>query len=239
MKILSLLCTAAWVSTVAGFCPRPSTLAKTSSLHMTMRNNPNTSENPLESLTKQFGDLFASKKVVQKEEKRPVYPDTVIEPDFRVAGIFLAAGILLDFIPYIQILLGIPVTLLGLLFLIQTFRIKFVFDETTFNLKMGDDLESSGENVIVGGENRWAYDSFVNYDFFPEGWIDQPQGPILVYFKETQTPSDKWEEGPGAKANSEEALAKGAKPGQVHFFPAVCNTKQMREEFRKRGCAKI
>lgn len=35
----------------------------------------------------------------------------------------------------------------------------------------------------MGGENCWTYDSFVNYDFFPEGWIDKPQGPILVYFK--------------------------------------------------------
>jgi hypothetical protein len=24
-----------------------------------------------------------------------------------------------------------------------------------------------------------------------QGWIDKPQGPILVYFKETQTPSGK------------------------------------------------
>ncbi len=27
--------------------------------------------------------------------------------------------------------------------------------------------------------------------FTTEGWIDEPQGPILVYFKETQTPSGK------------------------------------------------
>lgn len=34
--------------------------------------------------------------------------------------------------------------------------------------------------------------------------------PILVYFKETQTPPEMWNIGPGEKANSEEAIANGA-----------------------------
>ncbi|KAL3910161.1 MAG: hypothetical protein SGARI_002258 [Bacillariaceae sp.] len=163
--------------------------------------------------------------------------EVVIDRDFRLAGIFLAAGLLLDTIPILKFLLGLPVTALGILFLVQTFRLNFVCDESTFSLE--NTANESGENVIVGGENRWTYDSFVNYDFFPEGWIDQPQGPILVYFKETQTPSDKWNEGPGQSANSEEAMAKGAVPGQVHFFPAICNSKQLRDEWAKRGCQKL
>jgi hypothetical protein len=32
----------------------------------------------------------------------------------------------------------------------------------------------------------------VNYDYFPS-----KEFPILVYFKETQTPEEKWGEGPG------------------------------------------
>jgi len=36
----------------------------------------------------------------------------------------------------------------------------------------------------VGGENKWKYKSFVNWKFFPSEDL-----PILVYFKETQTPS--------------------------------------------------
>ncbi len=79
----------------------------------------------------------------------------------------------------------------------------------------------------------------MNYDFFPKGWIDQPQGPILVYFKENQTPSETWFQGPGKYANSEDALANGAKPGQVHFFPSIGNPQQIREQFEKRGCAKL
>jgi hypothetical protein len=162
----------------------------------------------------------------------------MIDADFRLGGIFLTAGLLLDQLPLLKWTLGPLITILGVLFLVQTFRLKFVCDSQAFELQQSAKGEA-GENVIVGGENRWTYDSFVNYEFFPKGWIDQPQGPILVYFKETQTPSDKWTEGPGASANSEDALAKGAKPGQVHFFPALCNCQQLKAEWERRGCAKL
>lgn len=92
--------------------------------------------------------------------------------------------------------------------------LSFCLRQDSFELKMSSG-EDTGENIVVGGENKWAYDSFVNWEFFPKGWIDQPQGPILVYFKETQTPQEEWDVGPGQKANSPEALAAGAKRGQV------------------------
>jgi len=72
---------------------------------------------------------------------------------------------------------------------------------------------------------RWYYCSFVNWDFFPS--IDYP---ILVYFKENQTPEDKWKEGPGG-------LDKVG-GGQLHFFPAIGNADQIKEQFETRGCAK-
>lgn len=119
------------------------------------------SNSPLDALK----SLFAPK---QEEEVAlaslpPPLPDVVIEPDFRLAGIFLGLGLLLDAIPYIQILLGLPVTLLGVLFLIQTFRVRFVFDNDSFSVKTSivdestGELQGSGENFVVGGENRWAY----------------------------------------------------------------------------------
>ncbi|CAB9514336.1 Protein of unknown function (DUF3119) [Seminavis robusta] len=203
-----------------------------------------------ETLSKEIGSLLKSKedtavKAVEEKEAKPTIPDVVIDSDYKLGAIFLAGGILLDLIPYIQLTLGPFVTLLGILFVVQTARLRFCFDDTSFELRTtgGDENEGNlgqtGENIVVGGENRWTYDSFVNYDFFPEGWIDQPQGPILVYFKETQTPSENWNDGPGQSANSPEALANGAKPGQVHFFPAICNSKQLRDEFARRGCAKL
>jgi hypothetical protein len=193
-----------------------------------------------------FGN-FLEKAQKTTEPEQPEYDTVVIDPDFRVAGAFLALGLLLDQIPYVQILLGLPVTALGILFLVQTFRIRFVFDEEnclelkTSSITDGGNLKDSGENVVVGGANRWKCDSIVNYDFFPKGWIDDnPIGPVLVYFKETQTDPSTWNEGPGKSANDPEKIAAGkAVAGQVHFFPTVCNAQQIRAEFEKRGCGKI
>ena len=128
---------------------------------------------------------------------------------------------------------GIPLALFGLFLAFQTTTLRFTFDDTSFSLVKAD-LSSTGKNVVVGGENSWAYDSFVNYDFFPSESF-----PILVYFKETQTASDKWNVGPGEKANSPEAIAKGAKPGQVHFFPAIANVQQLKAAFEAHDCSKL
>ncbi|PON55808.1 hypothetical protein TorRG33x02_298450 [Trema orientale] len=86
-----------------------------------------------------------------------------------------------------------PVGLLGILLLFQTTRVRFVFDDEALEVKVGngDQLQDSGENVFVGGKNRWKYSTFVNWELW---W---PNFPILVYFKETETKPE----------------------GQVHFFP--------------------
>lgn len=193
-----------------------------------------------------FGELFKPKSEPIPEEDEPVYYDPVtISNDFRVAGAFLAGGLLLDQIPYIQLTLGPLVTLLGLLFLVQSFRIRFVFNEKNelelVNVKniLTGETESSGENLVVGGANVWACDTIVNYDFFPPIG-SSPVGPILVYFKETQTDSKFWSDGPGEFANKEDKIKSGeAVAGQVHFFPAVCSSEQICEEFEKRGCGKL
>ncbi len=98
----------------------------------------------------------------------PAGEEIVIEKDFRLSAIFLGGGLLMDQIPFLQVTIGPIVTLLGILFLVQTFRLNFVCDDTTFSLQDTSQEEASvGENIVVGGENRWTYDSFVNYDFFP------------------------------------------------------------------------
>jgi len=185
-----------------------------------------------------FGDLLNPNKA--PEEEVPQYYDPVtIENDFRVAGLFLVVGGVMDVIPYLQVSVGPVVTALGVLFLVQSFRIRFQFNENNeLELVSGSENEV-GENKIVGGDNVWSCDSIVNYDFFPPIG-SSPIGPILVYFKETQTPSDKWNEGPGKQANDPEKIASGeAVEGQVHFFPAVCNAEQICEEFEKRNCGKL
>mmetsp|Transcript_13110 Transcript_13110/g.38569 ORF Transcript_13110/g.38569 Transcript_13110/m.38569 type:complete len:232 (-) Transcript_13110:390-1085(-) len=163
----------------------------------------------------------------------------VISPsyDLAVGSIALAAAFGLPQSPLKSrisaFLGGIPLLLFGLFLTYQTTTLRFTFDDTNFSL-VKSDLSSTGENVVVGGENVWAYDKFVNYDFFPSRDF-----PVLVYFKETQTPEKYWNDGPGASANSDEALSKGAVPGQVHFFPAIGNVEKMAGEFDSRGCAKL
>ena len=39
---------------------------------------------------------------------------------------------------------------------------EFIFDQEAFELEQGDSLADMGENIVVGGTNQWAYDSFVN-----------------------------------------------------------------------------
>lgn len=106
-----------------------------------------------------FGDFKGIAKFFQPDKQdakpiRPKYETVIIEPDFRVGGLFLAFGGLLDTIPYIQLFVGPFVTLLGVLFVVQGFRVRFIFDNEALELAtVGDskgELKSSGENIVVG-----------------------------------------------------------------------------------------
>ncbi|XP_007013442.2 PREDICTED: uncharacterized protein LOC18588757 isoform X2 [Theobroma cacao] len=114
------------------------------------------------------------------QKKETVIPD----PDYRIPIVLLG---LAGGLAYSNNLLpAAPFGLLGLLLLFQ-------------EVKVGDQLDDSGENVFVGGKNRWKYSTFVNWELW---W---PSFPVLVYFKETQTKPE----------------------GQVHFFPVIFNGKQL------------
>jgi len=158
------------------------------------------------------------------QPKTPTIPDVVIDSDYTLAAVFASIGLSSFFLGHdlFTTVIGGLFVLLATLFAVQASRIRFVFDGDAFELKNagGDDeqLTDSGENFVVGGANRWKYDSFVNYEFFPKG----SPIPILVYFKETQTVKED-----------------GSNDGQIHFFPAIANCKQLEEQFELRGCAKI
>jgi len=194
-----------------------------------------------------FDSIFPKKDEVEIEE--PKIPDFVVDPSSNLSFLFGAIGIFVILTSpgngCVEGSLICPPSTLGVIqgglnivfaaFLaIQARRIRFVFDGTSFELKntdsdpsgSDDELQASGENFVVGGANRWDYDTFVNWDFFPN-----EQFPILIYFKETQTPEEKWSEGPGKLDKS------GG--GQIHFFPAIANVQQLKEQFEIRGCAKI
>lgn len=205
--------------------------ARNTIMHATQQESSST--NPFQSF---IGNLFPAK-TKEVEPEKPKIPDFTCDSDYKLGVVFVAIGaVILAFSAAVEhgspsILGGVAATLhalLGSLFLVQAYRIRFVFDETSFELKNvgSDDLTDSGENFVVGGANRWTYDSFVNYDFFPS-----VEYPILVYFKETQTPQKMWNEGPG------EFDKVGG--GQIHFFPAIANVNQLKEQFELRECAKV
>ena len=106
----------------------------------------------------------------------------------------------------------------------QTTTLRFQFDDTNFSLVKADG-GSNGQNIVVGGENSWKYKTIVNYDFLPS-----EEFPILVYFKEAQTPKADWVDVPIVVDNAE---------GQVHFFPAIVNTAQLKAAFEANKVAKL
>lgn len=147
---------------VQGFAPLPQARHRSPSVASLEPAALRMSSNPLEELLSGIFKSGAKATTEPEPEPEPELPDVVIEPEFKLAAIFLGLGVLLDTIPYIQLVLGPLVTVLGLLFLVQTFRIRFTFDKEAFELKQGDSLKDIGDNIVVGGANRWTYDSFVN-----------------------------------------------------------------------------
>ena len=189
----------------------------------------------------------------------------VVEPSYNLAlgAMALGAGFGLPSRPpsilsRVGYGIGALCALFGLFIAFQTTTLRFTFDDSSFAL-VKSDLSSTGENVVVGGENVWRYATFVNWDFFPSEsfpilvckhaatpTLDSRKHPCLSHpvflwtdFKETQTPEEFWNVGPGEQANSEEALAKGAKRGQVHFFPAIARVDELKASFQAKGCAKL
>ena len=95
---------------------------------------------------------------------------------------------------------AVPLGALGVFLGVQTSRVRFRFERDALEVVIGEEETESGENAFVGGRNRWAYDSFINWEFFPS-----PAFPVLVYFKEKQTKEE----------------------GQIHFFPVLFNATEL------------
>ena len=58
----------------------------------------------------------------------------------------------------------------------QASRVNFVFDSDSLEVVLGKEAEET-ENAFVGGENKWKFSTFTNWEFW---W---PNFPVLVYFK--------------------------------------------------------
>jgi len=122
----------------------------------------------------------------------------------------------------------------------QTMKTRAVFNKDSFELMTVTNkqlgiapdtglMPKKYKNYVLGTTNKWRYDSFVNWDFFPS--IDIP---ILVYFKETQTPKELQKKGSLGMRQMDRR-----ENGQMHWFPAYANVRQLREQFEAHGCQKI
>ncbi|KAI3443803.1 hypothetical protein Pfo_000468 [Paulownia fortunei] len=148
-------------------------------------------------LTRNTGTASRSAIISSVFGRKVKKPTIIPDPDFRIPIVLL--GMAGGFAYVDNLAAAGPIGLLGLLLLVQTARVRFVFDEQALEVKIGDQLQDSGENAFVGGKNRWKYSTFVNWELW---W---PMFPILVYFKEIQTKPE----------------------GQIHFFPVIFNGKQL------------
>jgi Protein of unknown function (DUF3119) len=122
--------------------------------------------------------------------------------------------------------------LIAALLWVQTRRVRLVFEKDSFefyNIKgpsldfdKGAWLERKPDNYVSGTINRWKYDNITNWSFFPS--LDYP---LIVYFKETETPMEEWEKW--------HAIFDTYGEGQPHFFPGIVNARQMKEQMEMRG----
>ncbi|MEW5305889.1 MAG: hypothetical protein WDW36_008402 [Sanguina aurantia] len=130
-----------------------------------------------------------------KQSKKVVRPTVIPEPSFNVpiallaiSGVSLYTGIVGE--SPVGVPFGVLSGVLGAFLTLQATRVKFIFDDEALELQISG---KETDNVVVGGQNRWSYESFVNWEFWWPGF------PVLVYFKEDQTTPE----------------------GQVHFFPII------------------
>mmetsp|Transcript_34071 Transcript_34071/g.74952 ORF Transcript_34071/g.74952 Transcript_34071/m.74952 type:complete len:258 (+) Transcript_34071:136-909(+) len=181
--------------------------------------------------------------------------DVVIEPDFTLAWLFALSGAFIYFnnldpscfnagqvIPT-----GDPGLFPGIFAFLHVWfgafladramRVRVVFTEDrlvmkdVYDAKSGNKLEGGEmslreKNYVLGGADGWKYENFINWGFFPSVHM-----PVLTYFKEDQTPPEKWNVGPGAYD--------WRNNGMVHFFPAFGNSFQIQREFEKHNLSRV
>uniref|UniRef100_A0A7R9ZSX1 Uncharacterized protein n=1 Tax=Craspedostauros australis TaxID=1486917 RepID=A0A7R9ZSX1_9STRA len=176
---------------------------------------------------------------IHKPETSTVHHMTpeIVEPSYNLAlgalGVGVLGGALEDLrndqgdkLPTAKLFGGAALLFatFALFLAFQTTTLRFAFDDDAFAL-VKTETQESFENVVVGGTNSWKYESFVNWSFLPS-----KQFPILVYFRETQTPVDMREDAP---------IVVDDLDGQVHFFPSISNAQQLEDGFLRYNCKKL
>jgi hypothetical protein len=97
----------------------------------------------------------------------------------------------------------------------QAATLSFQFDADSFIVSKANDAISASSSI-----SRWDFNKITSYGFVPSETF-----PLLVYFKETQMPSESWAELP---------IIVDDKPGQAHLYPAVVNSQQLMSQWKSK-----
>eukprot|EP00887_Chlorella_sp_A99_P007049 scaffold2.g7049.t1 len=129
---------------------------------------------PPKPMAQLFGAFSKAKTTKQAAVRK--YETVVLKPNYNIPAVLLlgAGAAHLAEVNSVAAVAGV----LGAFLAFQAGRVSFVFDDQALEVVIG---EKSTENAFVGGQNRWAYSTFVNWEYWWPGF------PVLVYFKETQT----------------------------------------------------
>ena len=111
--------------------------------------------------------------------------------------------------------LDLPFLVFSLFLFLQTYRTRFVFDASAFEVTKRnlDGAPLATDNFVVGGRSRWDYGAIGGYKFLPAR-----AAPALLYFTETATT--------------------GAEP-QMHLCPVLGAAGELEREFARHGVPRL
>ena len=101
---------------------------------------------------------FKGKAPTKKAAARPTVIPT---PSYNIPAVLLGGAGLAHFGLGNDAVAGVA-GVLGAFLAVQATRVKFIFDDSSLEVLVGATQEKT-ENAFVGGENKWSYESFVNW----------------------------------------------------------------------------
>jgi len=176
--------------------------------------------------------------------QRKSMEDVMIDPDYYLAWCFAIVGGLITWyhpvnddgsLSFIGLGGGTFHVLFAILLWFQARRVRLVFEKDAFefyNIKgpsfdfdKGAYLARKPKNYVSNTINRWKYDTIINWGIYPS-----LEFPVIIYFKETETPKEMWDK--------YFAAFDSYGNGQPHFFPGIANARQFKEQMELRGVAR-
>jgi len=239
MKLSLLIATTLFAGTTA-FVPQTYVKPQTTAVHM--------SSVPGDFWKNKRPSFGASKDATKADSIKPgnwlqrqMMDDVIIDPDYYLTWSFALVGALITWyhphnadgsLSLIGVAGGAFHMLFASLLWVQTLRVRLIFEKDSFefyNIKgpsldfeKGAYLERKPDNYVSGTVNRWKYDSIINWGIFPS-----LEYPVIIYFKETETPKEQW----GKWFAAFDSYGNG----QPHFFPGLANARQFKEQMELRG----